>query len=301
MRETMTVVSDEWVVRALESNLAMIRFDRSQNVAYVNDLFAQSMGYTTEEMIGMNHRAFCFDAFTRTLGYKTFWRDLWAGKSFQDKIERKDASGNQIWLEATYMPIYDDNKKVIGVSKVATNISSRQKAVTEMVVDLQEMSDRMTSSAGEGIKRSGELLTSISEMAKVSSANIQTLASLQEQAQSIQKIVNTIRDIAAQTNLLALNAAIEAARAGEHGRGFDIVAKEVRKLSVRVEDSIMQVRNTMEGISKEIKTISEGINEAQKSITQGELQIANTTRDFNGISQTSASLDEQAKKLLEII
>ncbi|MDG5472043.1 methyl-accepting chemotaxis protein [Jeotgalibacillus sp. ET6] len=301
MRETITTVSDELVVRALESNLAIIRFDRAQNVAYVNDLFAQSMGYTKEQMIGMNHRAFCFDAFTRSLEYKSFWRDLWAGISYQDKIERKDADGNQIWLEATYMPIYDDQQKVIGVSKVATNITSRQTAVTEMVVELQEMSVKMSSSAGEGIKRSGELLTSISEMAKVSSSNIQTLASLQEQSQSIQKVVNTIRDIAAQTNLLALNAAIEAARAGEHGRGFDIVAKEVRKLSVRVEDSIMQVRNTMEGISKEIKTISEGINQAQQSITQGEQQIANTTRDLNGISQTAAGLDEQARKLMEII
>ncbi|MGD7044768.1 methyl-accepting chemotaxis protein [Jeotgalibacillus proteolyticus] len=301
MRETITAVSDEMVVRALESNLAIIRFDRAQNVAYVNDLFAQSMGYTKEQMIGMNHRAFCFDAFTRSFEYKSFWRDLWAGISYQDKIERKDADGNQIWLEATYMPIYDDQQKVIGVSKVATNITSRQSAVTEMVVELQEMSVQMTSSAHEGIKRSGELLTSISDMAKVSSSNIQTLSSLQEQSESIQKVVNTIRDIAAQTNLLALNAAIEAARAGEHGRGFDIVAKEVRKLSVRVEDSIMQVRNTMEGISKEIKTISEGINQAQQSITQGEQQIANTTRDFNGISQTAAGLGEQARKLMEII
>ena len=78
--------------------------------------------------------------------------------------------------------------------------------------------------------------------------NTVTLNNLQVQADSIKGIVQTIREIAAQTNLLALNAAIEAARAGEHGRGFNVVAQEVRKLAARVEASIVEVRENIDGI-----------------------------------------------------
>ncbi|WP_353048998.1 PAS domain S-box protein [Exiguobacterium sp. s36] len=36
-----------------------------------------------------------------------------------------DARGDSIWLEATYMPIYEQDE-VVGVVKIASDITSRQ-------------------------------------------------------------------------------------------------------------------------------------------------------------------------------
>ncbi len=73
------------------------------------------------------------------------------------------------------------------------------------------------------------------------------LSELHEQTTDINKIVETITDIADQTNLLALNAAIEAARAGESGRGFAVVADEVRKLA---EKTMLATSDVTSAISK---------------------------------------------------
>lgn len=295
-------VTDELVVRSLERNLAIIRFDLDRRVAYVNDVFASSMGYNKEEMYGMHHKEFCFPHFVNSPGYELFWQDLFSGKSVQDKIERMDEKGNAVWLEATYMPVFDENnEQVIGVSKIATNITDRQNNMSVVVQRMQEMSDSLNQRAEKGIERSQELLLSVDKIAEVSIENTQTLANLETQAVSIQGIVQTIRNIASQTQLLALNAAIEAAHAGEFGRGFDVVAKEVRKLSSMVQDSIIQVKDSVDAITLEIDKISKGTNQVQENIEDSQQQIQIALDDFKNISSSARDLDTQAREVMNII
>ncbi|MNH93331.1 Biofilm dispersion protein BdlA [compost metagenome] len=295
-------VTDALVVKALEKNLALIRFTLDRRVAYVNEVFASTMKYRSEDMYGMQHRDFCFPAFVNSPDYEIFWQDLLTGKSFQDKIERMDSEGGSVWLEATYMPIYDEaDKQIIGVTKVATNITNRQTNMSNLVERMQQMADSLNQRAEQGIGRSRELLLSIDKIAGVSSENSLTLANLQSKAGDIQGVVQTIRDIASQTHLLALNAAIEAAHAGEFGRGFDVVAKEVRKLSAMVQDSIAEVRESVKGITEEIGRMSTGMDQVQDTVEEGQRQIEVALQEFTGISTSAQELDNQAREVLSII
>ncbi|WP_328802946.1 methyl-accepting chemotaxis protein [Saccharibacillus alkalitolerans] len=199
------------------------------------------------------------------------------------------------------MPVLDEGGKVLAVFKVATDITRRQKNIEEVVTELQQMSEGLNVRAESGIVRSHELMKSIEGISEVSEKNISTLASLQSQAESIRGIVQTIQEIASQTSLLALNAAIEAAHAGEHGKGFDIVAKEVRKLAGRVSESIVEVRRNIEGITKEVTNITEGTNLAQDNISRSHSQIRTAMEEFEDISAASEQLDARAKDFNNII
>ncbi|QPQ32950.1 methyl-accepting chemotaxis protein [Lysinibacillus sp. JNUCC 51] len=297
-----TQVTDELVVLAIERNIAIIRFDMNHKVAYVNELFAKTLGYKVEEMIGKDHKDFCLPEFVNSIEYGKFWRNLAAGNSYQDKIERMDASGNRIWLEATYMPVFANNSsKVLGVSKIATNITERQNEIVSVADTLKVMSKELHSRSEAGIQNSEDLLETVNEVSQESADNVRNLAQLQKQAESIKGIVKTIQEIASQTNLLALNAAIEAARAGEYGRGFDVVAKEVRKLSARVEQSILEVKDNVDGIEREIGKVTESIIRIAEKVEKTNGQINVTTNDFAEIATAAEALDEQSRHFTEII
>ncbi|WP_113927776.1 methyl-accepting chemotaxis protein [Bacillus sp. P14.5] len=296
------LVTDELVVKAIEQNLAIIRFDVNRRVAYVNELFANSMGYKAADMLGMLHKKFCFPSFANSPEYEEFWSDLLAGNSNQGKIERVDAHGNKLWLEATYMPVLsEDGRSVVGVSKVATNITKRQTDILRMADHLSEMSEQLHSRSEMGMKRSKELLSTIERISEESNENKQNLENLQNQANFITGIVKTIREIAAQTNLLALNAAIEAARAGEHGRGFDVVAKEVRKLSKKVDLSITEVKENIDGIVKEVGKVTGSIERISESVDESQKQIDIAMQEFDAISSAAGGLDKKAQEFTTII
>ncbi|WP_100012263.1 methyl-accepting chemotaxis protein [Lentibacillus sediminis] len=291
----------DFMFKAMNQNLAIIQFGTDRRISYVNQIFAETMKYhNANEMIGLHHKHLCFDNFVHHADYELFWNDLLRGRSFQDKIERKDAYGNRVWLEATYMPVYEEDR-IIGVLKVATNITQRQNNIKNVVDSLQETSNTLNLRAEEGIKQHEDINKKVDQIAAVAENNTQVLAGLKSQADDIQGVVETIRDIAAQTNLLALNAAIEAARAGEHGRGFDVVAKEIRKLSTKVEESIGEVRTKTENITKEISNITKGAKQIQEDVKEGVQQIQTASNGYQDVVVAAESLGEEADKLTEII
>nr|WP_182200581.1 methyl-accepting chemotaxis protein [Paraliobacillus salinarum] len=292
---------DELVLQAIEKNTAIIRFDLDRKVAYVNTNFAQTMGYSVNEMIGMDHQSLCFPAFANSNDYQTFWNNLLSGKSFQNKIERKDKFGKSIWLEATYMPLINEHNQVVGISKIATNITNRQDTITKVVEELQHMAEDLSQRAEEGIKRGTEISQTIDTISTEYKENNLILTNLQKQANVIQGIVEIIRKIASQTNLLALNAAIEAARAGEHGRGFSVVAEEVRKLSNGVDESINEIRENVTSITKEIQAIVDGTNKVHHHIDDTQTSMKLATEDFNNISFAAEKLDKRAQEVSNII
>ncbi|WP_083573890.1 methyl-accepting chemotaxis protein [Rossellomorea aquimaris] len=308
MNSTLTEIEErnqgfgaEQVMDAINGSLAMIQFDPEGNVLRANENFAGTVGYRSAEMPGMRHREYCTPEFAESREYQELWRNLRNGRSFQEKIQRVTKRGDLIWLEATYTPVKGERGRVVGVVKVATDITEREKTAVKVASQLQEMSEELSGKAEDGILRSEEAARAIGRLVEESKENLDIMESLKSQAKSIESIVKTIREIAAQTNLLALNAAIEAARAGEHGRGFNVVAGEVRKLATRVQDSIGEVNARIEGITSEINKVSEGTIRSQAGISNNQDLNGQAVAAFKEIGHAARQLDLQARNFKKIL
>lgn len=297
---TTQVLNEKAVLAALEQSLAMIEFNVQGEVLWANENFAHAMEYSLSELVGVHHRRFCTEYFANSPDYALLWNNLRSGKIFQEKIIRVTKNGRMLNLEATYMPILDEHGQVGAVLKVATDITEREVAKSQLTSDLQKMSEELLARTEEGITRNQQVASAITRLMEENEKNLSYLHDLEQQNIAVRRIVQTIREFASQTNLLALNAAIEAAHAGEYGRGFNVVASEVRKLASSVQEAAQEIQATIDGIAKHVDRVSDGTKASQRTIVDSQRQIQQAVEEFAGIGEAVGKLDVQAKTLRQL-
>lgn len=270
---------------AISRSMAEIEFTPSGDILHANENFLRAMGYRLSDIKGRHHRMFCFDNFYQE--NPNFWQSLKGGTFLSGQFERKTASGETIYLEATYNPVIDEAGQVVKVLKFATDVSS-QKHKADEIRQAAELSFTTAEETSQISVRGMESLASSIELSQgtfnLINGAVISITQLNAQAKDIEKIVTTIQGVAEQTNLLALNAAIEAARAGEMGRGFAVVADEVRQLAARTSSATVEIQNVVTANGKLTQQLNIDMNSIARSAEENNDQIATVTTIMREIS-----------------
>ncbi|HTA39707.1 MAG TPA: methyl-accepting chemotaxis protein [Candidatus Acidoferrales bacterium] len=224
-----------------------------------------------------------------------------------------------------------------GNADLANRTEEQASSLEETAASMEELTSTVKQN-DENARQAHQLSIGASDIASkggdVVRQVVETMASINDSARKIVDIISVIDGIAFQTNILALNAAVEAARAGEQGRGFAVVAGEVRNLAQRSAGAAKEIKalisNSVEKTdagSRQVDSAGATMNEivaAVKRVTDIMSEIAAASKEqLSGIEQvnvaimqmdqatqqnaglveeaaaSSASLEEQALKLVD--
>ncbi len=305
---------DQGQIAAIHKAQAVISFELDGTILDANDNFLGALGYRLDEIKGHKHAMFVEPAYRDGAEYRAFWDALRQGRFLAAEYKRIGKNGKEVWIQASYNPIFDMSGKPFKVVKFATDITAqvqdrlrRAEIQKGIDVDLGSITDAVSQATAQAATAasastqtssnvqavaagSEELAHSVAEISRqvvqaleISNAAVSqadrtndTITTLVSATQKIGEVVDLINSIAAQTNLLALNATIEAARAGEAGRGFAVVASEVKNLATQT--------------SKATEEIGAQIAEVQNNTRDAVGAIAGISQTIGRINEISAGI-----------
>ncbi len=111
-------------VQAIGKAQAVIEFSTDGKVLTANENFLNTLGYRLQEIQGQHHSMFVEPAVRGGPEYRLFWDKLARGEYDAGQYKRIGKDGKEVWIQASYNPIFDLNGKPFKVVKYATDITA---------------------------------------------------------------------------------------------------------------------------------------------------------------------------------
>jgi methyl-accepting chemotaxis protein len=111
-------------IAAINKSQAVIEFELDGTILTANDNFLGAVDYRLDEVQGRHHSMFVDAAFAASAQYKEFWAKLARGEYQAAEYRRFGKGGKEIWIQASYNPIFDAAGKPFKVVKYATDVTA---------------------------------------------------------------------------------------------------------------------------------------------------------------------------------
>lgn len=129
---TSSLLNDlEAINTALNRVQAVVQFDLDGTILHANENFLRTMGYELTEIEGRHHSIFCDAVYATSREYKAFWEKLSRGEFDRGDYKRVGKDGAEIWINASYNPVFDADGNPVKVIKFATDITASKRAQAE--------------------------------------------------------------------------------------------------------------------------------------------------------------------------
>ena len=311
-------------INALSRAQAIIEFTPDGKVLTANENFLETMGYRLDEIQDQPHSLFVEKSEVDAPAYREFWRKLSAGEFVSSSFRRLGKGGREVWLQASYSPIFDLSGKVAKVVKFATDISDLTHlgdglarladndiehnidtpfapAFDKLRLDFNAAIGNLRSALG-GVSDGVDLVASGAKEIAVASEDLsqrteQQAASLEETAAALEEVTATVKattDGAKQARAVVSEARVEAEKSGEIVR--------------RTVDAMGRIQKSSQEIGKIIGVIDEiafqtnllALNAGVEAARAGEAGrgFAVVASEVRALAQRSADAAKEIKGLI---
>ena len=315
-------------LNAISKSQAVIEFDLTGKILTANENFCAVLGYRPDEIVGRHHRMFVQAEDAASPEYKAFWDKLARGEYQAAEYKRIGKGGNEVWIQASYNPIFDLNGKPYKVVKFATTLSGRKacgvlgtalarladgelstriETIFEGEIDtvrkgFNEMAARVSSIMSKLCETSSVLKTATGEI--LSGANdladrtTRQAAAIEETSATMEELSNTVRDNAKRTEAASQNSQTLSDAASSTGD----VMSEANLAMERISSSSAKISNII-GMIDDIafQTNLLALNASVEAARAGDAGkgFAVVAVEVRRLAQSAAGASSDVKALVE--
>lgn len=268
--EKMRNAEFESKLAALSRAQAVIEFKPTGEIITANENFQTTLGYRLDELVGQHHRMLCDPAYAQSEAYRDFWHKLNAGEYVAAEFNRVGKGGKEVWIQASYNPVFDMNGKVVKVVKFATDISERVRAVNEI---------------GEGLARLAEndLDQNIDKAFTPAFEKLRADFNL-----SIQRLQATVQQISGSAAAIRSGSKEIATAADDLSRRTEQQAASLEETAAALDQITMTVKNSADGASHARQVVATADEDAKKSA----LVVRQAVQAMDGIADSSQKITQ---------
>jgi methyl-accepting chemotaxis protein len=113
-------------IAAINRSQAVIQFSPEGKILTANENFLRTVGYSLDEIKGCHHSIFVDPSYRESAEYRTFWDKLGRGEFDSGQYRRFAKGHKEIWIQASYNPVFDKSGKPVKVVKFAADITEQK-------------------------------------------------------------------------------------------------------------------------------------------------------------------------------
>ncbi|MGA0543787.1 methyl-accepting chemotaxis protein [Brevundimonas sp. VNH65] len=278
----------EGKLAAIGRSQAVIEFNLDGTIIDANENFQSAMGYRIDDIRGTHHRQFMDPAEAASPEYAAFWRDLNAGQFKSGKFRRRANGGREIWLQASYNPVFGPDGRPQKVIKLAVDITEAEQAAARSEAErlaAEQAQARLVDALGGALARlsSGDLTAQVDAPMEGAHARIRD---------DYNRAVDSLRQTVSQ---------VLEASSGLRG-GSEEISDAAGNLSRRTEQQAASLEETaaaLDQITATVKKSAEGARQASAAAAgaraeadqSGEV-VRQAVAAMDGIRKSSGEINE---------
>ena len=265
---------------AINTSQAVIEFGLDGRILAANDNFLAAVGYTLEEVRGQHHALFVEPEYRQSAEYRQFWEKLGRGEYDAGQYRRLGKGGREVWIQASYNPIFDMNGRPFKVVKYATDITAQVRDNQAMQLAVAQTRDVVAAAQG------GDLTGHIGTADKT--------GPVAELCEGINALVEAMATIVAQIKSAADTIAV----------GASEIAEGNSDLSVRTEQQAASLEETavsMKGLTATVQRTAANAQQASQ-LASGAVDVAaQGGQVVHEVVSTMALINASSRRIVDII
>ncbi|RYZ72311.1 MAG: PAS domain-containing methyl-accepting chemotaxis protein, partial [Proteobacteria bacterium] len=275
---------------ALSKTQAVINFNLDGTIQDANDNFYATMGYRAEEIKGKHHSMFCDNMYSASQDYREFWAKLNRGEFVAGQFKRVAKGNREVWLQASYNPVFDLSGKVFKVVKYATEITKEKTEWLEIVKTVADTASQL-GAASEELTATATQLAANSQ--KTTDQSTAAASASQQVANGVQSVSTNTEEMTASIKEIAKNTVMGSQKTKESLRK----AQETSLIMTALGDSSKQIGSVI----KVISSIAQQTNLLALNATIEAARADDAGKGFAVVANEVKELAKQTAKATEEI